>query len=47
MAVRSSVYIKQTASHEHVFGAEIFDEEKDIYYRSCATCDHKQVYEKM
>nr|CAG4642951.1 EOG090X0KP6 [Evadne anonyx] len=47
MAVRSSVYIKQTASHEHVFGAEVFDEEKDFYYRSCGTCDYKQVYEKM
>jgi len=47
MAVRSSIYVKQTASHQHVFGPEAFDEKKDIYYRCCNVCDHKQVYEKM
>jgi len=47
MAVRSSVYRKETAGHQHVYGSEKFDAEKDIYFRSCTTCDHKQVYEKM
>ncbi|EFX89375.1 hypothetical protein DAPPUDRAFT_220521 [Daphnia pulex] len=47
MAVRSSVYKKVTASHQHVFGEEKFDAEKDIYYRKCSTCSFQQEYEKM
>ena len=47
MSVRSSVYRKQTAGHEHVYGAEEYDSEKDVYFRPCTTCDHQQVYEKM
>ncbi len=47
MAVRSSVYKKQTTSHEHVFGAEQFDADRDIYYRTCSTCSYQQEYEKM
>lgn len=47
MAVRSSVYKKQTASHEHVYGAEQFDADRDVYYRTCSTCSHQQEYEKM
>ena len=47
MAVRSSIYKKQTTSHEHIFGAENFDAERDIYYRVCSTCSYQQEYEKM
>ena len=47
MAVRSSVYKKQTASHEHTFGAEQYDAEQDLYYRLCSGCSHRQEYEKM
>nr|CAH0100869.1 unnamed protein product [Daphnia galeata] len=47
MAVRSSVYKKVTESHQHVFGAEQFDAERDIYYRKCSTCSFQQEYEKM
>ena len=47
MAVRSSVYKKVTENHQHVFGAEQFDAERDIYYRKCSTCSFQQEYEKM
>ncbi|KAI9557421.1 hypothetical protein GHT06_017249 [Daphnia sinensis] len=47
MAVRSSVYKKQTAGHQHVFGEENFDAERDLYYRKCSTCSFQQEYEKM
>lgn len=47
MAVRSSVYKKQTTSHQHVYGAEQFDPERDVYFRVCSTCSHQQEYEKM
>ncbi|XP_045030974.1 DNA repair protein complementing XP-A cells homolog [Daphnia magna] len=47
MAVRSSVYKKQTAGHQHVFGEEKFDAERDLYYRKCSTCSFQQEYEKM
>nr|CAG4646735.1 EOG090X0KP6 [Macrothrix elegans] len=47
MAVRSSVYTKQTASHEHTYGPEKYDEDRDIYFKACNKCSHKQEYEKM
>nr|SVE71455.1 EOG090X0KP6 [Daphnia similis]SVE72088.1 EOG090X0KP6 [Daphnia similis] len=47
MAVRSSVYKKLTAGHQHVFGEEKFDAERDLYYRKCSTCSFQQEYEKM
>nr|SVE77385.1 EOG090X0KP6 [Daphnia lumholtzi]SVE78010.1 EOG090X0KP6 [Daphnia lumholtzi] len=47
MAVRSSVYKKQTAGHQHVFGEEKFNAERDLYYRKCSTCSFQQEYEKM
>ena len=47
MAVRSSVYKKQTAGHQHEFGDEKYDEDEDIYFRVCGTCDYRQTYEKM
>nr|SVE73963.1 EOG090X0KP6 [Daphnia atkinsoni] len=46
MAVRSSVYKKETAGHHHVFGEEKFDAERDLYYRKCSTCSFQQEYEK-
>ena len=45
--MRSSVYKKQTTSHQHEFGAEQFDADKDVYYRVCSTCSYQQEYEKM
>nr|SVE75534.1 EOG090X0KP6 [Daphnia dolichocephala] len=47
MAVRSSIYKKQTAGHQHAFGEEKFDAERDLYYRKCNTCSFQQEYEKM
>nr|CAG4648417.1 EOG090X0KP6 [Moina brachiata]SVE93398.1 EOG090X0KP6 [Moina brachiata] len=47
MAVRSSVYKKQTTSHEHTFGAEQYDADEDIYFKICSSCSHRQEYEKM
>nr|CAG4649025.1 EOG090X0KP6 [Polyphemus pediculus] len=47
MAVRSSVYKKPLSGHQHVYGEEEYDAEKDMYYRSCTTCEHQQIYEKM
>lgn len=47
MAVRSSVYKKQTAGHQHDYGAETYDAERDLYFRTCSTCTHRQEYEKM
>ena len=47
MAVRSSIYTKQVGGHEHVFNAEQYDSDRDVYFRTCKTCSHKQEYEKM
>nr|CAG4638873.1 EOG090X0KP6 [Cyclestheria hislopi] len=47
MAVRSSVYRKQSDSHVHNFGPEQCDPQQDFYYRICQTCEYKQTYEKM
>ncbi len=50
MQVRGSLYKKEIASssvHEHDFGEETYDEDKDIYSKSCKTCSHTLQYEKM
>ncbi|XP_072051310.1 DNA repair protein complementing XP-A cells-like [Amphiura filiformis] len=46
-AVRSSLWTKDTSSHEHSFGSEIYDEETDMYSKTCTSCQHTVKYEKM
>lgn len=46
MDVRSSLFDKSRAVHEHTFGEEKYDEASDLYSRSCA-CGHTETYEKM
>lgn len=38
---------KTTKFHEHEFGEEMEDEEKDVYYKICKTCDFRYEYELM
>lgn len=33
--------------HVHQFGDEIHDAKKDIYYKICQVCQHRNEYEKM
>ena len=47
LAVRSSLGVKQTATHEHQYGEETYDEDEDMYSKTCETCDHTLSYEKM
>ena len=50
MQVRGSLYKKEIAGasiHEHVFGEESYDEESDMYSKTCKTCGHTQQYKKM
>ncbi|XP_064619197.1 DNA repair protein complementing XP-A cells homolog isoform X2 [Lineus longissimus] len=47
MTVRSSLYKKESAAHEHVYGGEEYDEEEDVYTKTCQSCGHKLSYEKM
>lgn len=47
MSMRSSLYDRTSASHEHKFGPESYNEEEDIYSHSCLTCDYQETYEKM
>ncbi|CAH2103068.1 unnamed protein product [Euphydryas editha] len=46
MDVRSSLFDRTRAPHEHAFGPEAYDEAEDVYRRSCA-CGHVETYEKM
>ncbi|XP_050347285.1 DNA repair protein complementing XP-A cells homolog [Nymphalis io] len=46
MDVRSSLYDRTRAHHEHAFGPEIYDADADVYRRSC-DCGHVETYEKM
>lgn len=46
-AVRSSLWKKESASHQHVYGPEVYLEEEDEYKKTCATCGHQLIYEKM
>ncbi|XP_046978533.1 DNA repair protein complementing XP-A cells homolog [Vanessa cardui] len=46
MDVRSSLYDRTRAHHEHAFGPETYDAAADIYSRSCE-CGHVETYEKM
>ncbi|XP_055953556.1 DNA repair protein complementing XP-A cells-like [Argiope bruennichi] len=47
MEVRSSLYRKKDVSHTHVYGAEVYNEEDDIYTKTCTTCGHQVEFEKM
>jgi hypothetical protein len=50
MQVRGSLYKKEISSssvHEHDFGEETYDEDKDSYSKTCKTCSHTLQYEKM
>jgi len=46
-AVRGSLYRKATAGHEHEFGEDLYDEERDVYTKTCTTCGHSVEFEKM
>ncbi|XP_048475550.1 DNA repair protein complementing XP-A cells-like [Rhincodon typus] len=47
-AVRSSLWKKESALHQHEYGPEEqHEEEEDMYKKTCATCGHQLVYEKM
>lgn len=46
MDVRSSLYDRTRAAHQHAFGPETYDEAADAYSRACA-CGHVETYEKM
>jgi hypothetical protein len=43
----SRVSINAAAPHTHTFGAEEYDDEKDMYFQVCSTCDFISFYEKM
>ncbi|XP_036372959.1 DNA repair protein complementing XP-A cells homolog [Megalops cyprinoides] len=47
-AVRSSVWRKDTSTHQHEYGPEeLLDEDEDTYRKVCTTCGHELTYEKM
>ncbi|XP_077612259.1 DNA repair protein complementing XP-A cells isoform X2 [Crocuta crocuta] len=45
-AVRSSVWKRETAAHQHEYGPEESLEE-DVYRKTCTVCGHELTYEKM
>ena len=47
MEMQSTFYKREIKAHEHEFGEEAFDEERDEYYKECRTCQHIVFYEKM
>lgn len=47
MAVRSSLWRKEIAGHEHVYGEETYNDDDDEYSKTCTTCGHVMTYEKM
>lgn len=48
MQVRSSLFKKNLAGHEHEFGEAIcIDEDNDMYRKVCKTCKYKWDYEEM
>lgn len=46
-AVRSSLWTKDTSSHEHTYGEETYNEETDMYSKTCTSCKYTLKYEKM
>ncbi|KAK2169674.1 hypothetical protein LSH36_8g14036 [Paralvinella palmiformis] len=47
LAVRSSLWKPNTGVHEHEFGPETYNEDKDEYIKMCLSCGHTISYEKM
>ena len=47
LTVRGSLARKDRGPHEHDYGEESYDEEEDIYSKTCKTCGHIDTYEKM
>ncbi|XP_054723451.1 DNA repair protein complementing XP-A cells homolog isoform X2 [Uloborus diversus] len=47
MEVRSSLYRKNDTSHNHTYGPEEYDEEEDVYIKTCSSCGHTVEFEKM
>jgi len=48
MQVRSSLYKRNLAGHEHEYGEPVcIDEDKDLYRKECKSCGHKWEYEEM
>lgn len=45
-AVRSSVWKKETAAHQHEYGPEESLED-DMFRKTCTMCGHELTYEKM
>ncbi|XP_028661767.1 DNA repair protein complementing XP-A cells [Erpetoichthys calabaricus] len=45
-AVRSSVWRKEAAVHQHVYGPEV-ELEEDMFKKTCSICGHEVTYEKM
>ncbi|KAK6040609.1 DNA repair protein [Cooperia oncophora] len=43
----SGVKIEETAAHDHTYGEEEYDEDKDEYSKQCTQCDYVLRYEKM
>ncbi|CAK1601510.1 unnamed protein product [Parnassius mnemosyne] len=47
MDVRSSLFDRTHAPHDHRFADEVYDADADEYSRTCLDCGHVQTYEKM
>ncbi|KAB1280406.1 DNA repair protein complementing XP-A cells [Camelus dromedarius] len=45
-AVRSSLWKRETAAHQHEYGPEE-NLEDDTYRKTCTVCGHELTYEKM
>nr|XP_003407892.1 LOW QUALITY PROTEIN: DNA repair protein complementing XP-A cells [Loxodonta africana] len=45
-AIRSSVWKRETAAHQHEYGPEE-NVEDDMYRKTCTVCGHELTYEKM
>ncbi|KAI8793330.1 DNA repair protein complementing XP-A cells-like [Biomphalaria glabrata] len=47
MSVRSSLWRKDLSGHQHEYRDEIYDEDEDMYSKTCSSCGHVWSYEKM
>lgn len=48
MSMRSSLYDRtSSASHNHEFGPETYNEDEDNYTHACVTCNYEETFEKM
>ncbi|ELU03972.1 hypothetical protein CAPTEDRAFT_219337 [Capitella teleta] len=46
-AVRSSLYKKDLSGHTHEYGEESYDDDEDMFSKTCTSCGHVLTYEKM